>query len=130
DDDRHKMQSVVPRFHPRVEIRVDLLVNAISVKKYKLASELVKQFPKFASESDVVLMEIAKTFPSGDYGQSYPLFSWTHLCGSIYAAAKGSMSLLVLRGLLTGEGNETISLTVKILSVVILMGKDESRPNN
>ncbi|GKC09974.1 hypothetical protein Tco_1001584 [Tanacetum coccineum] len=128
DDYRHKMQSVVPRFHPRVKIGVDLLVNAIFAKKY--TSELIKRFPKFASESDDVLMEIAKTFPSGHYGQSYPLFFWTHLCGSIYDVAKGSMSLLVLRGLLTGEGNETISLTVKILSIVILMGKDESRPDN
>ncbi|GKD28314.1 hypothetical protein Tco_1239092, partial [Tanacetum coccineum] len=76
-----------------------------------LASELIKRFLEFALESDVVLMAIAKTFPSGDYGQSYPLFS------------KGFMSLLVLRGLLTGEGNETISLTIKILSVVILMGQ-------
>ena len=35
-----------------------------------LASDLIKKFPKFASKNDDVLMAIAKTFPSGDYGET------------------------------------------------------------
>ncbi|XP_023741184.1 uncharacterized protein LOC111889280 [Lactuca sativa] len=44
---------------------VNLLVNAISAKKYDLAKELVKNNLEFAVEDDDVLMAISKTFPNG-----------------------------------------------------------------
>ncbi|GKC29418.1 ankyrin repeat-containing domain-containing LTR copia-type protein, partial [Tanacetum coccineum] len=70
------------------KIGVDLLVNAISAKKYKLASDLIKKFPKFASKNDHVLMAIAKTFPSGDYGATNAPYSWKDyweiLCESVH----------------------------------------------
>ncbi|KAK1418447.1 hypothetical protein QVD17_27592 [Tagetes erecta] len=43
----------------------DILVNAISAKQYSVALELMQKFPTVASQSENVLMAIAKTFPSG-----------------------------------------------------------------
>ncbi|KAJ9550962.1 hypothetical protein OSB04_015007 [Centaurea solstitialis] len=51
--------------HDLIKIGADVLVNAISVQKYSIASECLKKFPKFATENDEVLMAIARTFPSG-----------------------------------------------------------------
>ncbi|GJR02813.1 ankyrin repeat-containing domain-containing LTR copia-type protein [Tanacetum coccineum] len=68
--------SVHSHLHPGVEIGVDLLVNAISAKQYNLASELIEMFPKFASKNDDVLMAIAKTFPIGDYGETFIPPTW------------------------------------------------------
>ncbi|KAJ0525026.1 putative ankyrin repeat-containing domain-containing protein [Helianthus annuus] len=67
--------SLVGSVDENDEIVVDLLVNVISAKKYSLASQLVEKLPNSASESDDVLMAIAKNFPSGlDYWEKllYP----------------------------------------------------------
>ncbi|XP_071699601.1 uncharacterized protein [Rutidosis leptorrhynchoides] len=61
----NSLRKSIDSVHPGVEIGVDLLVNSISAKQYKLASELVLQFPEFATQNDKVLMAIAKTFPHG-----------------------------------------------------------------
>ncbi|KAI3805449.1 hypothetical protein L1987_27842 [Smallanthus sonchifolius] len=53
---------------PSVEIGVDLLVNAISAKRYDFASKLIIRNPEYAVSNDNVLMAFARTFPSGlDY---------------------------------------------------------------
>nr|GEV06822.1 ankyrin repeat-containing domain, PGG domain protein [Tanacetum cinerariifolium] len=80
--------SVHSHLHPGVEIGVDLLVNAISAKQYNLASELIEKFPKSASKNDHVLMAIAKTFPSGDYGETYIPLSWKNLWERLCSIAK------------------------------------------
>ncbi|KAJ9550972.1 hypothetical protein OSB04_015017 [Centaurea solstitialis] len=58
--DKHK--SIPPNY---MAIGVDLLVNAISAKKYSIALNILKEFPEFARENDQVLMAIARSFPSG-----------------------------------------------------------------
>ena len=45
----------------------------------ELALALIERFPKLASKSDSVLMAIAKTFPHGDYQQTY-----IYLCKLFY----------------------------------------------
>ncbi|CAI9293566.1 unnamed protein product [Lactuca saligna] len=50
---------------PGLKLGINLLVNAVSAKKYDLAAELVKTFPEFAVENDNVLLAIAKTFQWG-----------------------------------------------------------------
>ncbi|CAH1449296.1 unnamed protein product [Lactuca virosa] len=73
NDDRKTKKTSTP-----LDIRkgINLLVNAVSAKKYDLAKELIKNYPEFAATDDDVLMAIAKTFPSGlDYWETliYPI---------------------------------------------------------
>ncbi|KAJ9550961.1 hypothetical protein OSB04_015006 [Centaurea solstitialis] len=60
---KNKQNSTIPSSF--MTTGVDLLVNAISAKKYSIALNFVKQFPEFARENDQVLMAIARSFPSG-----------------------------------------------------------------
>ncbi|PWA43154.1 ankyrin repeat-containing domain, PGG domain protein [Artemisia annua] len=107
--------SVQSHLHPGVEIGVDLLVNAISAKQYNFASDLIQKFPKFASKNDDVLMAIAKTFPSGDYGETHISPSWKHLWEGICIIAE-LMSLPILRGFLMDEWNGiSVSNVMKIV---------------
>ncbi|PWA38762.1 ankyrin repeat-containing domain, PGG domain, Gag-polypeptide of LTR copia-type [Artemisia annua] len=85
--------SIHSHLRPGVEIGVDLLVNAISAKQYNLASDLIVKFPKFASKNEDVLMAIAKTFPSGDYGETYELPSLEPLWELCIVTAGSLMSL-------------------------------------
>ncbi|PWA74942.1 ankyrin repeat-containing domain, PGG domain, Gag-polypeptide of LTR copia-type [Artemisia annua] len=93
EDDRKKEDSV----HPGDEMGVNLLVNAISAKQYNLASDLIEKFPQFASKNDNVLMAIAKTFPSGDYGETIIPLSWKDLWENICSIAEFFMGLHCLR---------------------------------
>ncbi|GJW98824.1 ankyrin repeat-containing domain-containing LTR copia-type protein [Tanacetum coccineum] len=111
--------SVQSDLNPGVEIGVDLLVNAISAKQYNLASELIKIFPKFASKNDdVLIMAIAKTFPSGDYGETYMFYSWKDFWVDICDIAEVLMSLQFLR-LMKDEFDVTSPLIIENVAVLI-----------
>ncbi|CAH1449313.1 unnamed protein product [Lactuca virosa] len=74
---------------------VNLLVNAISAKKYDLAKELIKNNPEFAVEEDDVLMAIAKTFPSGlNFWETFIYPSPKYYCNGIVTRAKRLFYLL------------------------------------
>ncbi|PWA92489.1 ankyrin repeat-containing domain, PGG domain protein [Artemisia annua] len=103
-DDSKSEDSVHP--HPGDEMRVDLFVNVISAKQYSRASDLIEKFPQFASKNDNVLMAIAKTFPSGDYGETIIPLSWKNLWENICRIAKIFMSLYCLRIFLIDVWNE------------------------
>ncbi|KAJ9559083.1 LOW QUALITY PROTEIN: hypothetical protein OSB04_013697 [Centaurea solstitialis] len=64
-NDKSKTKQAISQSPEEIKRGVDLLVNAISAKQYSTALELVETFPKFAVENVYVLMEIARTFPSG-----------------------------------------------------------------
>ncbi|GKC66602.1 ankyrin repeat-containing domain, PGG domain protein [Tanacetum coccineum] len=89
--------SVHPHLNPGVEIGVDLLVNVISEKQYKL----IEKFPKFASKNDNVLMAIAKTFPSRDY--AYAPYSWKDYWEDIREGVEFFFTMPALRDFLTDE---------------------------
>ncbi|KVG51525.1 Ankyrin repeat-containing protein [Cynara cardunculus var. scolymus] len=61
-----------------------LVVNAITAKQYSTAHELIRTFPKFSTESDRVLMAIARTFPNElNYWETlvYPTLTYLDVCG-------------------------------------------------
>ncbi|GJV45371.1 ankyrin repeat-containing domain-containing LTR copia-type protein [Tanacetum coccineum] len=113
--------SVHSHLHPGVEIGVDLLVNAISAKQYKLASELIEKFPKFASKNDDVLMAIAKTFPIGDYGKTYRFPTWKDHWEDIREGFEVFMTLPVLRAFIPGVIMSPLSLIKRIVLICVLI---------
>ncbi|GKE63410.1 hypothetical protein Tco_1513777 [Tanacetum coccineum] len=82
------------------------------------ASELLKKFPKFATKNDDVLMAIAKTFPIGDYGQTYKLPSGMHrFCSILTIICAFCLPATTLTGALEGKS----SLIKRIVLVPVLL---------
>ncbi|PWA60309.1 ankyrin repeat-containing domain, PGG domain protein [Artemisia annua] len=104
------------------EIGVDLLVNAISAKEYKLALALIGRFPELASKSDSVLMAIAKTFPHGDYQQTYIYLSWKEIWILVCDIFKSAREFLIDSwGKPQSIADLILSATSLVLSIVIVM---------
>ncbi|PWA74943.1 ankyrin repeat-containing domain, PGG domain, Gag-polypeptide of LTR copia-type [Artemisia annua] len=104
------------------EIGVDLLVNAISAKEYKLALALIGRFPELASKSDSVLMAIAKTFPHGDYQQTYIYLSWKEIWILVCDIFKSAREFLIDSwGKPQSIADQILSATSLVLSIVIVM---------
>ncbi|CAI9293564.1 unnamed protein product [Lactuca saligna] len=113
---------------PGVELGVNLLLNAVSAKKYDLAAELVKSFPEFAVENDDVLLAIAKTFPMGlDYWDTLIYPSMGDICESTIKRAKDSFKILVdyyegMMSLMEDIPDDVIIGTIRLLLYFTLKG--------
>nr|KAJ0197465.1 hypothetical protein LSAT_V11C700362810 [Lactuca sativa] len=95
-DDIKGKKMTFPLANSVVNQGVNLLVNAVSAKKYDLATELVKSSPDCAVQSDDVLLAIAKTFPIGlDYWETLIYPSMGDICERIVKRAKDSFKILV-----------------------------------